>query len=55
MPLLLADARTGVVAAAHAGWRGMAAGVPRVAVDVLLREFGSRPEDLVAAIGPSIL
>jgi purine-nucleoside/S-methyl-5'-thioadenosine phosphorylase / adenosine deaminase len=54
VPLLLGDARTGVVAAAHAGWRGMAAGVPRVAVEALARAFGSRPEDLVGAIGPSI-
>jgi YfiH family protein len=54
VPLLLADRRTGVVAAAHAGWRGLAARVPAVAVDALAREFGSRPEDLVAAAGPSI-
>jgi YfiH family protein len=54
VPLLLADRRTGVVAAAHAGWRGLAAGVPRTAVEALAREFGSRPADLVAAAGPSI-
>ena len=54
VPLLLADRRTGVVAAAHAGWRGLAAGVPRRAVEALQREFGSRPADLVAAVGPSI-
>lgn len=54
VPLLIADARLRVVAAAHAGWRGMAAGVARVAVEALSRAFGSRPADLVAAIGPSI-
>jgi len=54
IPLLIADRRTGVVAAAHAGWRGMAARVPEVAVQALAREFGSRPGDLVAAVGPSI-
>lgn len=54
VPLLLADARTGVVAAVHAGWRGTAAGAATTAVEALAREFGSRPEDLVAAIGPSI-
>jgi polyphenol oxidase len=52
--LLIADRRTGAVAAAHAGWRGLAARVPMVAVQALAREFGSRPADLVAAIGPSI-
>lgn len=54
VPLLLADARTGAVAAVHAGWRGTAAGAATAAVDALAREFGARPEDLVAAIGPSI-
>ena len=54
VPLLLADTRTGVVAAVHAGWRGTAAGAAPAAVDALAREFGARPEDLVVAIGPSI-
>jgi purine-nucleoside/S-methyl-5'-thioadenosine phosphorylase / adenosine deaminase len=54
VPLLLADPRRRVVAAAHAGWRGLAVRVPQVAVDTLVREFGSRPADLIAALGPSI-
>ena len=54
VPLLIADRRTGVVAAAHAGWRGMAARVPEVAVQALARELGSGPADLVAVAGPSI-
>ena len=54
VPLLIADRRTGAVAAAHAGWRGLAAGVPGATVGALAREFGSAPGDLVAAVGPSI-
>ena len=54
VPLLIADRVTGAIAAAHAGWRGLAAGVPRAVVAVLTREFGSAPADLVAAVGPSI-
>lgn len=54
VPILIADTRTGAVAAAHAGWRGLAAGVPRVVVEGLATAAGSRPQDLVAAIGPSI-
>lgn len=54
VPLLIADRRTGAVAAAHAGWRGLAARVPEVTVRALAEAFGSRPNDLVAAVGPSI-
>jgi YfiH family protein len=54
VPLLIADRRNGAVAAAHAGWRGLAARVPRVTVEALAQAFGSRASDLVAAIGPSI-
>jgi YfiH family protein len=52
--VLIADRVTGAVAAAHAGWRGLAARVPGVTVATLARELGSTPADLVAAIGPSI-
>ena len=54
VPLLLADAATGAVAAVHAGWRGTAARAAAAAVDAMVREFGSRPADLTVAIGPSI-
>jgi YfiH family protein len=54
VPLLIGDRRTGAVAAAHAGWRGLAARVPGAAVKALAREFGSDAADLTAAIGPSI-
>jgi len=54
VPLLLADSRSGAVCAAHAGWRGLAARVPGVAVAALARQYGVKPSDLVAAIGPSI-
>ena len=54
VPLLIADERTGTVAAAHAGWRGLVARVPQATVDTIARAFGSHPADLVAAIGPSI-
>jgi hypothetical protein len=50
----MADRHRGVVAAVHAGWRGTAARAAVAALDVLEREFGSKPADLVAAIGPSI-
>jgi YfiH family protein len=54
VPLLFADSKTGAVAAVHAGWRGTAAGVVTAALEALTREFGSRPDDVIVAIGPSI-
>ena len=54
VPLLLADRRTGAVGAVHAGWRGTASGAAVAAVRAMTRTFGTRPSDLVAAIGPSI-
>ena len=54
VPLLIADRCTGVVAAAHAGWRGLADRVPHVTVEAMEEEFGSRASTLVAVIGPSI-
>jgi YfiH family protein len=54
VPLLVADAAHGAVAAAHAGWRGLAAHVPARVVQAMTQEFASRPADLIVAIGPSI-
>jgi YfiH family protein len=54
VPLLMADSRGGPIGAAHAGWRGLAARVPYVAVAALADQYGSRPVDLIAAAGPSI-
>jgi YfiH family protein len=54
VPLLMADIRSGAVAAAHAGWRGLALNVPSTAVAALTDVSGGQPSDLVAAIGPSI-
>ncbi len=54
VPLLLADTDTGAVAAVHAGWRGMAARAPCAAVQAMTRAAGSRPDALMAAVGPSV-
>jgi YfiH family protein len=54
VPLLMADRRTGAVAAVHAGWRGTAAGAAVAALTRMTEAFGTNPVDVVAAIGPSI-
>jgi len=53
LPVLLVDPERRLFAAAHAGWRGTAAGVAARAVEALVMR-GSRPEDLLAALGPGI-
>jgi YfiH family protein len=54
LPILIVDRATRAVAAAHAGWRGLASRVPLVTIERLAAEFGSHPADLLVAIGPSI-
>ncbi len=54
VPILLADRRSGAVAAVHAGWRGTAAGAAAAAVETLVRRHGATASDLLAALGPSI-
>lgn len=54
VPVFVVDTRLRAVANFHAGWRGTAARVVEVGVAKMMAEFGSRPEELVAAIGPSI-
>ncbi len=53
-PILFHDPVTGAVGAAHAGWRGTAAGIAAKTVDAMATAFGCRREDLRAAIGPNI-
>ena len=54
IPVLVADRKRRVVAAFHAGWRGTAKRIAESGVGRMRLEFGSRPEDLIAAIGPGI-
>jgi hypothetical protein len=54
VPVLVADVRKRAVAAFHAGWRGTLARIVERGIGTMRLRYGSRPEDLVAAIGPSI-
>ncbi len=54
VPVLLADTRRRVVAAIHAGWRGTLARIAAKTLGRMHMEFGTRPADVVAAIGPAI-
>jgi len=53
-PLLFHDPVTGAVGAAHAGWRGTAKAIGARVVEAMVRNFGSNPADICAAIGPNV-
>jgi YfiH family protein len=53
VPVLLSSATGELVAAVHAGWRGLAAGVVAAGLDAF-RAAGGDPEQAVAVIGPSV-
>jgi purine-nucleoside/S-methyl-5'-thioadenosine phosphorylase / adenosine deaminase len=52
LPVLVADRKRRAVAAFHAGWRGTVKRIVELGVGRMRAEFGSKPEDLTAAIGP---
>jgi polyphenol oxidase len=54
IPVLVADRKRRAVAAFHAGWRGTLKRIVESGVGSMRLAFGSRPQDLVAAIGPGI-
>jgi polyphenol oxidase len=53
-PVLIVDPKKRVVAAVHAGWRGTLQRIVTKAIGQMQMQFGCRPEDLLAAIGPTI-
>jgi len=52
-PVLFADATSGVIGAAHAGWRGTLYGVLEATIDAML-SLGAKRAQITAVIGPSI-
>lgn len=54
IPILFADNRTRAVAAIHSGWRGTLKRIAEKTLGRMRMEFGTRPEDVIAAIGPGI-
>jgi polyphenol oxidase len=54
LPILMADRKNRVVAALHAGWRGTLGRIAEKGVGRMRLQFGSKPQDIVAAIGPGI-
>ncbi|MBQ5348576.1 MAG: peptidoglycan editing factor PgeF [Phascolarctobacterium sp.] len=54
VPVLLADVETGAIGLAHAGWRGTVANIGAKTLAAMVEAFGTKPENVLAAIGPSI-
>lgn len=54
VPVLFHDPQKKVIGIAHAGWMGTIRGVVGAAVRSMQERYGSKPEDIVAGIGPSI-
>jgi YfiH family protein len=52
IPVIVADRKRRAVGAFHAGWRGTLKRIAEIGVGRMRLEFGSRPEDMIAAIGP---
>jgi polyphenol oxidase len=54
VPVLVVDVEKRVVGAFHAGWRGTVAKIVEKGVAMMGERYGSRAQDLIAAVGPSI-
>ena len=54
VPIIFFDPIKRVAAIAHAGWRGTVAKIAPKTVEKMVDEFGSKPEDIIALIGPAI-
>jgi YfiH family protein len=54
IPILLADTRQHAVAAIHSGWRGTAHRIAEKTLGRMQMEFGTRPQDVIAALGAGI-
>ena len=52
-PILFADARNGVIGAAHAGWKGALTGVLENTIEAMIA-LGAARENITAVLGPSI-
>jgi polyphenol oxidase len=53
-PVLLIDKKNRAVGAFHAGWRGTVQRIAEKGLGLMRHEYGTRPEDVLAAIGPGI-
>lgn len=54
VPLYFVDTKNRAIGLSHSGWRGTVGNITQVTVNLMRSEFGTKPEDIIAFIGPSI-
>lgn len=54
VPILLYDPVQKVIAAIHSGWKGTIKKISKQTIELMQNEFGTKPENIIAGIGPSI-
>ncbi|MEN6374296.1 MAG: peptidoglycan editing factor PgeF [Smithella sp.] len=54
VPVFIVDKAKKVIAAVHAGWKGTALAISAKVIRLMRERYGSLPQDILAAIGPSI-
>lgn len=54
VPLYFVDPVQKAIGLSHSGWKGTVGKIGKVTIEAMVKEFGSKPEDLYCAIGPSI-
>lgn len=54
VPLFFIDTEKKAVGLSHSGWRGTVGRMGQCTIEAMQKAYGTRPEDVVAAIGPSI-
>ena len=54
VPVLLADLESGAIGLAHAGWRGTVANIGVKILAAMGKAFGTKPQNVLVGIGPSI-
>ena len=54
VPLFIVDPVKKAIGLSHSGWRGTVEKMGKVTIQKMTEEYGSNPEDIIAAIGPSI-
>lgn len=54
VPVMIFDRHINALCVLHAGWRGTAGGIVTKGVQLLVERYGSKPSNIVAAVGPAI-